>query len=137
MGTPRLNEEQDTKDEEGEKEEKKEEEAKPEVVENGEAKPKDDKEEGGKDDSGAGESEGGGAEEDNAKNTEVMLSFREWKNRIVIMDCGLKGINIAMIASQIQRVAHLGRLTDFACKSFSIVNPRDRQLKATSLEFFL
>ena len=30
----------------------------------------------------------------------------------------------------LQGAAHLGRLTGFACKSFSIVNPRGRQLKA-------
>ena len=30
----------------------------------------------------------------------------------------------------LQGAAHLGRLTAFACKSFSIVNPRGRQLKA-------
>ena len=30
----------------------------------------------------------------------------------------------------LQGAAHLGRLTGFACKSFSIVSPRGRQLKA-------
>ena len=30
----------------------------------------------------------------------------------------------------LQGAAHLGSLTGFACKSFSIVNPRGRELKA-------
>ena len=34
------------------------------------------------------------------------------------------------LSSKVLRSAHLGRLTGFACKSFSIVNPRGQQLKA-------